>query len=112
MAAVDKVNGDVVALATLYSTAQVKVFEINPASALTASTQAGGEGTAITKGTAQLVAEALSPMLFEVKSDGDVMIVVMDGHANTAASVKARVDHLFDVDNTVVTESSTMLNLA
>lgn len=112
MATVSKVNSEVLAVSTLYSTAQLKVFEINPNAALTADTQGGGSGTAITEGTIRRVANGLNPMLFEVKSDGDVMIVVMDGHANDADSIKARVDQLLDVSNTVVTEQTTLLGLA
>ena len=112
MAAIDRVNGDVHALATLYSTNQLAVYEINPAGALTASTQSGGSGTAITKGTAEQVADELQPLMFETKSDGDVMIAIMDGHATDADDVKARVDQVLGVSNTTVTKQTTLLGLA
>jgi len=110
MAAIDRVNGEVHALATLYSTNQLKGFEINPAGALTASS--GGSGSAITKGTAEQVADELQPLMFETKTDGDVMIAIMDGHAVDADDVKARVDKVLGVSNTTVTELTTLLGLA
>lgn len=110
MAAIDRVNGDVHALATLYSTNQLAVYEINPAGALTASS--GGSGSAITKGTAEQVADELQPLMFETKSDGDVMIAIMDGHATDADDVKARVDKVLGVSNTTVTKQTTLLGLA
>jgi hypothetical protein len=81
---VTPVNGTGVTLDALNSTAQLKVFQITPETALT-----GGRD-----GTAAQVAREVSPMLYQAASDGASMIVVVDGHANTAASLLARIVHI------------------
>jgi hypothetical protein len=110
MATVAKVNSDVLVRGTLYSTLQLKVFEITPAVALTSDTQAGGEGTAITEGTIRQVANALSPMLYQASANGAKMVVVMDGHHSDAASLKVRIDQLLGGNNTVA-EKTTFVGL-
>lgn len=92
MATVSKVNSDLITRGSFYSTAQLKLFKIaiETADAVTSDTQAGGAGTAITEGTARLVANELSALLFEIASDGEEMVVVVDGHANDLNSVATR----------------------
>ena len=95
MATVSKVNSDILARGTLESTAQLKVVTLTDFdSALTADTQAGGAGTAITEGTIRAVAQELSPMLFETNAGGTIMAMVMDGHAIDATSIGLRVDQI------------------
>lgn len=99
MATVSRFNSEVLARGTLYSTAQLKVFEITPATALTADSQSGSGP--ITEGTLRRVVNGLNPMLFQAKSDGAKLVVVMDGHHSSAASLKARIDQLLGGNNTV-----------
>ena len=96
MATVSKVNSDLIALDSLVSTAQLKVFKIVLETAATADTQAGGEGTAITEGTARGMLNALSPMLAEFAADGEELVVVMDGHANDVSSIATRLGHIIE----------------
>lgn len=96
MATVSKVNSDLIALETLYGTAQLKVFKIVLETAATADTQAGGAGTAITEGTARGMLNALSPLLAEFAADGEELVVVMDGHANDVTSIATRLGHIIE----------------
>jgi len=110
MADVSKVNSDLIALNSLVETAQVRVFTAtNFDSALTADTQAGGEGTAITEGTARKVAQELGAMLFQTNAGGTILAFVMDAHALDATSVGRRIDNVLgqtDGTTTVVQETS------
>ena len=96
MATVSKVNSDLIALETLYGTAQLKVFKIVLETAATADTQSGGAGTAITEGTARGMLNALSPLLAEFAADGEELVVVMDGHANDVTSIATRLGHIIE----------------
>jgi len=89
MATVSKVNSEVIALATVYSHMQLKMFKIVPSVAFTAD--AGGNPNAIVEGTARAAAQELSPMMWEVKTAGADMLAVMDGHAVDIDSIAMRV---------------------
>ena len=93
---VSKVNSTVIALNTLYSTAQMKGFKIVLETAATADTQAGGAGTAITEGTARNMLGELSPLMAQFAADGEELFVVMDGHANDVTSIAARLGHIIE----------------
>jgi hypothetical protein len=117
MAGLTKTNSDLLLRSdgsadTFYTTANLGCYEINPASALTADTQSGGSGTAITEGTIRKVARAINSLIFEVKSDGDVMIAICDNSQQDAASIKSKVDDALGVTNTTVTKLTTLLGLA
>ena len=89
MATVSKINSEVVALATVYSHMQLKMFKIVPSVAFTADT--GGNPNAIVEGTARAAAEELTPMMWEVKTAGADMLAVMDGHAVDVDTLAMRV---------------------
>ena len=96
MATVSKVNSDLIALNTMYETAQVTAFKIVLETAATADTQAGGSGTAITEGTARGMLNALSPIMAQFAADGEELVVVMDGHANDITSIATRLGHIIE----------------
>lgn len=115
MAGLTKTNSDLLlrsdgSAATFYTTANLGCYEINPASALTADT--GGDGSAIVEGTIRKVARAINSLIFEVKSDGDVMIAICDNSQQDAASIKSKVDDALGVTNTTVTKLTTLLGLS
>ena len=115
MAGITKTNSDLLVRSdgsadTFYTTANLGCYEINPASALTADT--GGSGSAIVEGTIRHTARAINPLIFEVKSDGDVMIAICDNTQWDATSIKAAVDKALGVSNTTVTKLTTLLGLA
>ena len=72
----------------------------------------GGDGSAIVEGTIRKVARAINSLIFEVKSDGDVMIAICDNSQQDAASIKSKVDDAIGVTNTTVTKLTTLLGLA
>jgi len=96
MADVSKVNSTLITRGEFYSTLQLKLLKIviDNSVALTSDTQAGGEGTAITEGTARKVAQDLGTTgaLFEIAADGEEMVIVGDGHALDVDTVARRVD--------------------
>ena len=98
MAGVIKTNSTLFARDVLYSTAQLKAFEIVPT-------------TAITEGTIRAVANALNPMLMDVVTAGTSAALVMDGHANDAASIKARLEVILG-ETVTVTELDTLYGLS
>ena len=71
------------------SNAQLAMYKITPNTAFTSSSVTAGVKT---QGTAELVLNDLAPLMYEVKSDGTIMYITVDGHANSAASIKARVE--------------------
>ena len=93
---VSKVNSDLIARSTLYSTGQTKLFKIVLETAATADTQGGGSGTAITEGTARKMLNELSPLMGQFAADGEELVVVMDGHANDVTSIAARLGHIIE----------------
>lgn len=95
------VNGDSITLDTLFSTMQLKVFRVQPTTALTAGRD----------GTAAQVARELSPMLFQTASDGTSMIVVVDGHAVDATSIDARVTNVLG-ESVTVTQVTDLYGIA
>lgn len=110
MAGLTKSNGDRLAVSTLYTTANLGLYEINAAGALTADS--GSAPSAITEGTIRTVVQVINPLMFEAKSDGDVLIAICDNSQWDAASIKRAVDTALGVTNTVVTKQTTILNLA
>jgi hypothetical protein len=95
MAAQSKYNSDLIALSTLYSTAQMKLFKIVLETAATADSQ-DGTTQVITEGTARKMLNALSPIMAEFAADGEELVVVMDGHANDVTSIAARLGHIIE----------------
>jgi hypothetical protein len=94
MAGISNVSGVVFARGTLYDTLQVRAWKITPVTALTADTQSGGAGTAITRGTISAVAAEFGTtgMLFQAKSDGTSFVVIGDAHAINADIIAKRAD--------------------
>jgi len=108
MATVSRVNSEVLERGTLFSTAQLKVFEIGPATALTEDSQS--VSGPITEGTLRRVVNGLNPMLFQTNAGGAKLVVVMDGHHSDADSLKARIDQILGGNNTVA-EKDTFVGL-
>ena len=106
MATVSRVNSDLIALETVYKTAQVAMWKVTVGAALTADSQAGGAGTAITEGTARKVADELgsTAMMFQVTDNGLDIIIVGDSHALDADTLAARVDAVLGRSDTSVAE--------
>lgn len=105
MADVSKVNSTLIVKDTLFKTLQVSAWKVSLDIALTADTQAGGEGTAITEGTARSVAQELgtTAMLFEITTNLKDIIIVGDSHALDAASIKARIENVLSGAGTTAT---------
>jgi hypothetical protein len=76
-----------IALATLYSTLQLKAFKLVFTTPLV-----GGLDTYNTNVTADLIAQEFGTTgaMFEIAADGQEMIIIGDGHALDAATVAAR----------------------
>jgi len=110
MAGLTKSNGDRLARSVLYTTANLGLYEINPASAVSADS--GSAPSAITEGTIRAVVQVINPLMFEAKSDGDVIIAICDNSQWDAASIKRAVDTALGVTNTTVTKQTTILGLA
>ena len=105
-----KSNSDRLARSVLYTTANLGLYEINPASAVTADS--GSAPTAVTEGTIRKIVNAINPLMFEAKSDGDVLIAICDNSQWDADNIKRVVDRVLGVSNTTVTKQSTILGLA
>ena len=105
-----KSNSDVLARSVLYTTANLGLYEINPASAVTADS--GSAPTAVTEGTIRAIVNVINPLMFEAKSDGDVLIAICDNSQWDANSIKRAVDTALGVTNTTVTKQTTILGLA
>ena len=103
MATVSKVNSTLIVKDTLFKTAQVSAWKVALSDVLTADTQAGGAGTAITEGTARKVAQELgtTAMLFEITTNLKDIIIVGDSHALDAAVIKSRVEAVTGLTATV-----------
>jgi len=110
MAGLTKSNGDRLARGTLYTTANLGVYEINPASAVSADS--GSAPSAITEGTIRTIVQVINPLMFEAKSDGDIIVAICDNSQWDAASIKRAVDTALGVTNTTVTKQTTILGLA
>jgi hypothetical protein len=95
MATVSKVNSDVIALNTMYETAQITAFKIVLETAATADSQ-DGTTKVITEGTARKMLNALSPLMAQFAADGEELVVVMDGHANDITSIATRLGHIIE----------------
>ena len=108
MAGLTRSNGDRVELNTLYTSANLKFFKIDGGSAWT--TDSGTPPAALTEGTAGDIARGINPLAHITKSDGDYMIVIVDGTQWDAAGLDAAVTKITDV-STTVTELSTLLSL-
>lgn len=106
----DRSNSDRLARSVLYTTANLGLYEINPASAVTADS--GSAPTAVTEGTIRKIVNAINPLMFEAKSDGDVLIAICDNSQWDADNIKRVVDRVLGVSNTTVTKQSTILGLA
>ena len=90
MAGFTRVNGIGHAHGTLYSTLQLKSFVLDCGATL--ATQ-GGIGGAI-----EALAQELSPVLFQSAGTAGAVYVVIDGHAQSAASMQVRVRNLGTVN--------------
>ena len=108
MAGLTRSNGDRVALNTLYTSANLKFFKIDGGSAWT--TDSGSAPSALTEGTAGDIARGINPLAHITKSDGDYMIVVVDGTQWDAAGLDAAVTKITGV-STTVTQLSTLIGL-
>ena len=111
---VSKVNGTLIVKDTLFKTAQVSAWQVALDVALTADTQAGGAGTAITEGTARRVAEELgsTAMMFEVTTNLKDIIIVGDSHALDAADIKRRVEDVVPGTTATVTELTSLVGVS
>jgi len=105
-----KSNSDRLARSVLYTTANLGLYEINPASAVTADS--GSAPTAVTEGTIRAIVNVINPLMFEAKSDGDVLIAICDNSQWDANGIKRAVDTALGVTNTTVTKQTTILGLA
>ena len=109
MSGFTKVNpvGGIV-LGTLYSTLQLKGFEIVFAAPVT-----GGLDTFNTTVLGDLVAQEFGTTgaMFQFKADGTKLVIIGDGHALDAAAVEVRIEHLLGVAVTSVTELTTLAGL-
>lgn len=105
MATVSKVNSDLIALETVYKTAQVAMWKVTVGAALTADSQ-DGTTKVITEGTARKVAQELgtTAMMFQVTDNGLDIIIVGDSHALDADALAARVDQVLGRSDTSVAE--------
>jgi len=103
MATSTRVNGVQFARGTLYETLQIRAWKITPTTALTADTQSGGAGTAITRGTISKVAEEFGTtgVLFQAKSDGTSFVLIGDSHALDAETIDVRVTNILGESCTV-----------
>ena len=81
MASITRTNGIGHADTTLYSTAQLDVYTV---------TLSGGAATFGVGGTAEKIAAAVQPLMIEF--DGDGVIMVVDGHAVDATSLKRAIN--------------------
>jgi len=106
----DRSNSDRLARSVLYTTANLGLYEINPASAVTADS--GSAPTAVTEGTIRKIVNAINPLMFEAKSDGDVLIAICDNSQWDEGNIKRVVDRVLGVTNTTVTKQTTILGLA
>jgi len=95
-------RSNLVALGDFRSNAQIAMYKITPAVALTASTRATVDGEEIkTVGTAEQVITELAPLMYEVKSDGSILYVTVDGHAWSAAAIERLVENVTGGNDTV-----------
>lgn len=87
MAIQTKANPTPLALGTLYSTLQLKVFKVTPTTALTGASLSS---------TLQRVAEEFgtTAALFQAKSDGTSFVFIGDGHALDTDIVDRRVERV------------------
>ena len=92
MAGITKVNGIGHAHATLYSTMQLKAFVIDAGASLASQ---GGIGGAI-----EALAQELGGgvLLFQSVGTSGLVHVVMDGHAQAAASLQSRIQNMGTVN--------------
>ncbi len=97
-----------IALDTLYSTLQLKAFEIVFAVAVT-----GGLDTYNTDVLADLVAQEFGTTgaMFQFNAAGTKLVIIGDGHALDAATVEARVENVVGVAVTSVTQLTTLAGL-
>ena len=95
MASASIFNSDLIALSTLYSTAQLKLFKIVLETAATADSQ-DGDTQVITVGTARGMLNALNPVMAQFAADGEELVVVMDGHANDITSIALRLGQIIE----------------
>ena len=108
MATSTRVNGVQFARGTLYETLQIRAWLITPTTALTADTQSGGAGTAITRGTISKVAEEFGTtgVLFQAKSDVTKFFLIGDSHALDADTIDVRVTNVLGESCTVAAITS------
>ena len=94
-------------LGKLYSTLQLKAFKLEFTTALV-----GGLDTFDSTKTADLIAQEFGTTgaLFEVKSNGKVMVVIGDGHALDAEIVARRAGNVVSEEVTV-TELTSLFGL-
>jgi hypothetical protein len=108
MAAFTRVNGaGFSSVGTLYSTAQLKAYFV------TLRSTSNGSNTAVdltaddgdVEGKVEQIMRELSPLMYFVtNSSAGTFSIIVDGHANDATSIKARLNQLSGVgDDTAVT---------
>jgi hypothetical protein len=95
MASASIFNSDLIALNTMYETAQVTAFKIVLETAATADSQ-DGDTQVITVGTARGMLNALNPIMAQFAADGEELVVVMDGHANDITSIATRLGQIIE----------------
>lgn len=91
-----RANPAPIAAGTLYSTLQLKAFLVNPDAQIAAA--------ALTDTATRLAEEfGTTGALFQVKSDGNSIIIIGDGHALDVAIVTRRAANVLNVAESAVT---------
>ena len=90
MAGLTRTNGVGHAHATLYSTAQLDAYLVD------LGADASGQGGI--GGALEAVAQEIAPLMFDSEGTAGAVHMIVDGHANTAASIQARIRALGTVN--------------
>lgn len=103
MAVFTRVNGaGFTSVGTLYSTSQIDAYKI------TLRSTSNGDNTAIdlraddgeVEGKVEQLMRELTPLMYYAdNADTGVVHVIMDNHANDAASISARIGQIFGTDS-------------
>lgn len=91
MAGITKVNGIGSTHGTQYSVAQLKAFEVD---AVVDISGKGGLGSTI-----EAIVQEFQPLMYVSTGTAGKIFMIVDGHANTAASMTARLNALGTVDS-------------
>ena len=111
MAAFTRVNGGVGAPGALYSTVQTAGYVITcKASGGSAVNIQGSTGV---DGVIESVIREVAPLMYDVKNaNGGVVHVIVDGHAQSAAALQARLQALGTIDSIDISGTTVALATA